>query len=207
MNKIRTTILSAAVAGGSIIGLAGVTGIVAATDTVTPTQTATDDAAADGPAALVGDDEAGDGTDLAPTDAERAARREARQAARAANRQAIADVLGLESDDLFEQVRAGATLADVAEAQGVATSDVVDLIVEQQTERIDAAVEAGRLTADEAAEKVADLGERVQTRVDEGRPERGEGEGRRGGRGHRNGELASDGAVADDAAAGDDAEG
>lgn len=182
MNKIRTTVITAAVAGGSILGLVGVTGFAdAATDT------AADPVAA--AAALVGDN--GDAVDAAT----RAERREARQAARAAYHQEIADLLGLDVDTLKEAVREAGNLADVAEANGVDTAAVVDLIVEQKTERIDAAVEAGRITAEEAAEKSADLAERVRTRVEEGRPERGDGEGRRGGFGGRGGHHSDGGTV------------
>lgn len=194
MNKIRTSILTAAVAGGSILGLVGVTGAV----------NAADDAVAESPAAGLVDD----GTEL--TDAERAERREARQEARQADRQALAELLGVDVEGLVTQVRDGSTLADIAETNGVATSDVVDLIVDQKTDRIDQAVENGYITAEQATEKAAELEERVQTRVDEGRPERGEGEGRRGfrgDRGNRGGQQAPDGGAVDGAADGGDAEG
>ena len=174
MNKIRTTMVTAAIAGVSIVGLAGVTGIADA---------ATDSAAATPAVAAIGD---ADGVDPA-TDTDRAERRAVRQEARQTNRQEIADVLGVSVDDLSTELQGGATLADVAEANDVAVSDVVNVIVQQKTERIDLAVENGRITAEEAAEKTAELNERVQTRIDEGRPERGEGEGRRGNRGPRGG--------------------
>ena len=53
---------------------------------------------------------------------------------------------------------------------------VVDLIVEQKNERIDEAVESGRIEATDADEMRAEVEERVTTRVNEGRPERGDGE-------------------------------
>ncbi len=171
MNKIRNTIVTAAIAGGAILGVADLTGVV--------------DAATDGESPVTFEATGGpsnDGDTL--TADERQDRRNERRAVRQADRQAVADLLGLDVAELHEQLHAGATLADVAAAQGVATSDVVDLIVQQLTERIDGAVEDGRITAEEAAEKIAELDERVQTRVEEGRPERGDGEGRRGGRGH-----------------------
>lgn len=190
MNKIRTTIITAAVAGGSVLGLVGVSGFAdAASDT------AADPVAA--AAALIGED--GEEID----DAARAERRAERQAQREENRREIAELLGVDVETLQEAVSEAGNLADVAEANGVETAAVVDLIVEQKTDRIDAAVENGRITAEEAAEKSAELAERVQTRVEEGRPERGDGEGRRGGFGGRGGQQASDG----DAADGGDAEG
>jgi hypothetical protein len=169
MNKrIRTSLLTAAIAGGTILGVTQVGGIANAQvdDTTVPAETTAED---------------GDTTD-------KAARRAARQEARQANRDEVASLLGLDADALREQIQGGSTLADVAQTQGVETSDVVNLLVDQKTERIDAAVEAGRITAEEAAEKAAELEERVQTRVEEGRPERGEGErGPRGNRGPRGG--------------------
>jgi len=180
MTKIRTTILTAAIAGGSIIGLAGVTGVADAAVDADTTTTA---------AAVVGED--------GEVDPDRAARRAARQDARQVNRQEIADVLGVNVDDLAEQLQDGATLADIADANGVAVSDVVDVIVQNKTDRIDLAVENDRITAEEADEKIAGLEERVQTRVEEGRPERGEGEGRRGGRGGGNADAAAEAPAAD----------
>lgn len=164
MNRIRSTVVTAAVGGGSILGLVGVAGIA--------------DAAAEQTAQATVDDT---DTDVA-TDTDRAERREARREARQANRQELADLLGLSVVDLATELRDGATLADVATANGVEVDAVVDLIVEQQTARLDLAVENGRLTAEEAEAKIVELDERVQTRVEEGRPER---DGRRGMRGHR----------------------
>lgn len=176
MNKrIRTSLLTAAIAGGTILGVTQVGGVANAQvdDATVPAETTADD----------------DTTD-------KAARRAARQEARQANRDEIASLLGLDAEDLREQIQGGSTLADVAEAQGVETSEVVDLLVDQKTERIDAAVEAGRITAEDAAERATELEERVQTRVEEGRPERAEGErGNRGPRGDRGPRGGGDGTV------------
>jgi len=168
MNKIRTTIITAAIAGGSIIGIAGVTGIADA---------ASSDAGDVAPAALIGED----GETVTTED--RAERRALRQEARAEKQQEIADVLGVSVEDLVAQKSDGATLSEIAEANGADVADVVAVIVENKTERIDAAVESGRVTAEESAEKLDGLEERVQTRVEDGRSERGDGEGRRGNRG------------------------
>ncbi|MEP1124549.1 MAG: hypothetical protein ABJH68_11740 [Ilumatobacter sp.] len=185
MNKIRTGVLGALVAGGSILGVTGIA--AAATDTtstdttvVAPApDTATDtdtDTASDEPGQPGGPDAGPDvGTD-------RTERREAHRAEREADRQEIADVLGITVEDLGEQMRGGATLAEIAEANGVDVATVVDVIVQQRTERLDEAVANGRITAEEAAEITADLPDRVQTRVEEGLPRRGDGEGPRGGR-------------------------
>jgi hypothetical protein len=76
----------------------------------------------------------------------------------------------------------GTTLADVAEEQGVEVGALVDALVEAHEERIAQAVEDGRLTQEEADERLADLEERVTERV-----ENAEGLGGRGHGGPRGG--------------------
>lgn len=163
--RVRTGLLTAALAGGAILGATQVGGAVNA-QTDEPTEQPTD--APDGEA---------------PTSAEREARHEARREAREANKQELAELLNVDSDALHEQLREdGATLAEIAESNGVPVESVVALLVEQKNERLDAAVEAGKLDAAEADEKRAEIEERVTTLVNEGHPDRGEGFGGRGGR-------------------------
>ncbi|MEM1332979.1 MAG: hypothetical protein AAGG08_05920 [Actinomycetota bacterium] len=166
MNKrIRTTILATAVAGGTVLGL-GAVGTV--------------NAQVDEPADVPAD---------APADAPADGEERPDRGRRGQKLNAIAQLLGMEAEDLREEIRGGATLADVATDQGVAVDTVVDAIVDSKQERIAAAVENGRITQAEADEKLVDLEERVTTRVNEGRPERGDGEGQgfgpRGPRGDR----------------------
>lgn len=70
----------------------------------------------------------------------------------------IAEVLGLDVDDLKTQLREGATLAEVA---GDLVDDVAQLITDHMNERIDQAVEDGRITEEEAAEKRDGIEEKV----------------------------------------------
>lgn len=102
---------------------------------------------------------------------DRGERREGRQERRQAP-EAVQELLGLSADELREQLRAGSTLGDIATAQGIDPQDVVDAIVAEMTERVDAAVAEGRLDADAAAEKLADAQERIADRVNNGRPDR-----------------------------------
>ncbi|MBT7430045.1 MAG: hypothetical protein HN783_09565 [Ilumatobacter sp.] len=172
MNKsIRTGLISTALVAGSLIG-AGV--VSAQVDDTVPV-----DPAIEQPAD-------------APADGERGARSE-RRAERA---QATADLLGIDVDELRAAFEDGQTLAQIAEANGVDVQTIIDAKVSAKTERINAAVEEGRLTEAEAAEKLADVEERVTTRVNEGRPERGErGErGDRPARGERPAPAAEQGA-------------
>ena len=90
-----------------------------------------------------------------------------------------AEALGLTEDELRAALEAdGATLAEVAEDEGVEVETLVDALVTAAEERIAEAVDEGRLTQDEADERLADLATRITERVNEELPER-----RGGGRG------------------------
>jgi len=198
--RIRTGLLTAALAGGTLLGATQVGGVVNAQVDDVPTEEPTD----------TDTDTPGDAGDLTVEEREqrreqRQERREERREARSANAEEVAGLIGVEVEDIHEWVRGGGTLAEIAEQNDVSVDAVVSLIVDQKNERLDQAVENGRLDAAEADEKRAEVEERVTSRVNEGRPERvdGEGSGPRGDRGARGG---GDGAPAD-APATDDAEG
>lgn len=76
-----------------------------------------------------------------------------------------AEAIGIEAEDLKGQLEAGATIAEVAEANGVSVDTVIDAMVDAKTERIAEKVEAGRITEDEADEKLAELEDRITDRV------------------------------------------
>lgn len=59
----------------------------------------------------------------------------------------------------------GTTLADVAESRDVELDTLIDALVEAREQRIVQGVEDGRLTQDQADERLADLRERVTERV------------------------------------------
>jgi hypothetical protein len=80
--------------------------------------------------------------------------------------EAAAEELGMEVDALREALAGGQTLAEVADGAGVAVEDLVAAMVAEATEHLDAAVEAGRLTEEQAAEMADGLEERVQARID-----------------------------------------
>ncbi|MEL6890662.1 MAG: hypothetical protein AAFP84_03640 [Actinomycetota bacterium] len=80
---------------------------------------------------------------------------------RIARADAVAEVLGMDVDELRAELRDGQTLAEIAEASGVDIQEVIDVMVEQAAQRLDAAVEAGRLTDDEAADRLAAITERL----------------------------------------------
>lgn len=88
--------------------------------------------------------------------------------------EALTDLLGLEAQELREQLRDGATLAEIATAQGVEPQAVIDELVSEYQERLDNAVENGRLEQAEADERLAEATERITTMVNDGMPARPE---------------------------------
>ena len=69
------------------------------------------------------------------------------------NADAMAGLIGIETDALREALRSGQSLADVATENGVDPQTLVDAIAESITERVDARLEEGRIDA-ERAEKI-----------------------------------------------------
>lgn len=84
----------------------------------------------------------------------------------------LTDLLGIDADELRTQLRDGATLADIAAEQGVEVQDVVGALVDELAERLDNAVENGRLDQAEADEKLAEAEAKITERVENGRPDR-----------------------------------
>ena len=96
--------------------------------------------------------------------------------------EAAATALDMTADELREALSAdGATLASVAEAQGVDVQVVIDGLVAEAQEHLDQAVADGHLSQEEADEKAADLEARITEMVNSERPD-GPGPGFRGGR-------------------------
>jgi polyhydroxyalkanoate synthesis regulator phasin len=85
-----------------------------------------------------------------------------------ANLDAAAEALGISEDDLFDALRDGQSIAEVASAQPVDVQTVIDALVAEATARIDDAVADGDLTEEEATERKADLVERVTDFVNNG---------------------------------------
>lgn len=124
-------------------------------------------------------------TALVTTEQESFAVRGERGGARGAIGADVAGVIGIDPADLREAVRGGQSLAEVAEANGVAVQSVVDAIVESMNERIDQAAESGRLSAEQATEARANAAERAEAIVN--------GEGCSGGPKGLRGARGSDG--------------
>jgi len=73
----------------------------------------------------------------------------------------LAEVLGTSTDELRAALRDGQTLAEVADANGVDPEQVVEVLVDNGTERLDTAVAAGRIDKTTADEREANLSERA----------------------------------------------
>ena len=74
----------------------------------------------------------------------------------------VAELLDLEVSELVEGLRDGQSIADLA---GDQTSAIIDALVSEATDHINAAVENDRLSQEEADEKLADLDERITDMV------------------------------------------
>lgn len=92
--------------------------------------------------------------------------------ARGVASEALTDLLGLDAQELRQQLRDGTTLAEIAEAQGVDPQAVVDELVGELEERVDNAVENGRIDQAEADEKLAEAEAKIADMVQNGRPDR-----------------------------------
>ena len=88
--------------------------------------------------------------------------------------EALTDLLGLDAQELRQQLRDGATLAEIATTQGVEPQAVIDELVAELTERVDNAVEDGRIDQTEADQKLADAEAKITDMVNNGRPDRSE---------------------------------
>ena len=176
---ITSTLLAAAVLGGGVVGttaLAGATGasdgeptlaeevVETAIDEVVETDV---DVSDDDGIVNIQDadtDEAPEADGERDSDCERRGHRGGRSLG------TVAEVLGLEADELRSQLADGATIADIA---GDDVDAVIDALVAEKTERIAQAVEDGRLTQEEADAKLAEVEDRVTDKVNGIRPERG----------------------------------
>ena len=90
-----------------------------------------------------------------------------------------AETLGLDEAVLRERLRAGESLAEVAEAEGVELSTLTGALQAEAEERLAQAVEDGRLTQEQADERKAGLPERIADAVQREGLGRGRGHGPR----------------------------
>ncbi len=82
----------------------------------------------------------------------------------------LAEALGLGTDALLAELRAGKTVAEIAAAQGVALSTVVNAAMTSHIEHLAALVAAGRLTQAEADARAATMTATITARFATGMP-------------------------------------
>jgi hypothetical protein len=101
----------------------------------------------------------------------------------------VLEELGLDSEVVRDGLQSGMTLGEIAEANGLSAQDVVNSMTAAFSERLDAAVEAGRIDSETAEERKAEFAERAEAIVDgtAERPERPFGRRGHGGPGHHEG--------------------
>jgi hypothetical protein len=80
----------------------------------------------------------------------------------------VAEALGMTVDELRAALADGQTIADLAEAKGVALEDVASALAAAQAERLQQAVENGRLTQEEADAKLAEMEANILAHLESG---------------------------------------
>lgn len=84
--------------------------------------------------------------------------------------EAIAPLLGVTPSEVATGLRSGISIAAQAQAAGVPVQSIVDALVAEMSQRLATAVETGRLTQEQADEKLAQAPERLITMLDKVRP-------------------------------------
>jgi hypothetical protein len=80
----------------------------------------------------------------------------------------LTEVLGMTAEELQESLADGQTLADLAASRDVALADVVAALTEPLAERMQQAVQEGRLTQEEADAKIEEMQEDMLEQLESG---------------------------------------
>ena len=80
----------------------------------------------------------------------------------------LAELVGTDAESLKIALKEGQTLAQIAESNGVDPQTVIDALVAKVNERIDGAVEAGKLTVEEAEAKKSEVATKISDGVNNG---------------------------------------
>ncbi len=80
----------------------------------------------------------------------------------------VAELVGTDNEGLKTALSEGKTLADIATENDVEAQTVIDALVEDANERIDAWVEAGKLTEEEGETKKSDAATKIEDLVNNG---------------------------------------
>lgn len=90
--------------------------------------------------------------------------------------EAAATALGLSSDDLRSELKAGTTIAEIASEKGVELSKVTAAMLAAQQTKLAEAVASGKITQEQADERLDGAEARITALVNGERPERPEGD-------------------------------
>ncbi|NND74582.1 MAG: hypothetical protein HKN44_06205 [Ilumatobacter sp.] len=93
---------------------------------------------------------------------------------RAAVSEAVTDLLGIDGDDLRQQLRDGSTLADIAAANGVEVQALIDTLVDEAEARVATALESGKIDQTKADDITSQIEDKVTDLVNGERPQRGD---------------------------------
>lgn len=88
-----------------------------------------------------------------------------------------AETLGVSVDDLKADLAEGKTFLEIAEAQGLTSDDLHEVMTTQATARINQRVANGNLTQEQANERLANMAERQGDCTGEGPLGQGNGQG------------------------------
>ncbi len=88
--------------------------------------------------------------------------------------EAAATALGMSEGELHQALRNGTSLGELADSKGVDRQQLVDALVAAATERINEAVSDGKLTREQADQRIADLPDRIADLLDRTLPSRAE---------------------------------
>ena len=86
--------------------------------------------------------------------------------------EAAATALGLTADELRTELQDGSTIAEVASEKGVDLTTVTDAMLAEKKERLAEAVASGKITQEDADERLANAPERITAHVNGEIPER-----------------------------------
>ena len=82
----------------------------------------------------------------------------------------VAEVIGIDPDALKAELKAGKSLAEVAQAHGKTTDQLVAGLLARAKNRVDEAVANGKITAEQGQKILDRLAERLPTIVERSRP-------------------------------------
>jgi lambda repressor-like predicted transcriptional regulator len=93
----------------------------------------------------------------------------------------VSELLGMTTQEIRDGFEAGNTLAELAQAQGVSSEQLVDALVAEAEARVTEKVESGDISQDRADSILGNMEERIENRVNSERPLDRPGRGRHSG--------------------------